>query len=197
MNRKNLLAIKKTATLKNTILFGLLLLVMGFFIMPEATSQIKQYAHETDIIDGLFYYSPEQLYDMIAAYGKKGRQLYIAVELTADLVFSIVIAAFFSSLLIWSGAKSGNKVIKINYLFFLPALSMISNWLENGGIVWMLARYPEKYFYLALATSFFTFSKWILLLLCLFIAVWNLLRIIFIKFHFFQNTQESTMADSN
>ena len=147
--------------------------------MPEAKKQIKQYADETDLIDGLFCYSPVQVYEMIAAYGEKGRNLYIVVELTADLFFYIVIATFLSSLLIWSSIKSKNKSISMRQLLLLPFLSFTANCLENGGIIWMLYNYPEKYFYLALGTSLMTFLKWILLTLCICIVAWNFFRLSF------------------
>ena len=195
MNRKKQLIIKKTATLKNTLLLGLLFLIMAFFIMPEASKQIKQYAPQTDLIDDLFYYFPDQVFNLVEAYGEKGRKLYIVVELTADLVFSIFIAAFFSSLLVWSASRCRDNSIAIKYLLLLPFLSMLANWLENGGIIWMLSRYPEKYFFLALITSFFTFSKWMLTIICLCIAGWNLFKLFFKNFHLPSKKQENTIVN--
>ncbi|GJM32507.1 MAG: hypothetical protein DHS20C18_15080 [Saprospiraceae bacterium] len=177
MNSKKLSYIKKTASLKNTLLLALLFLIMSLFIMPEATKQIKQYSHETGLIDKLLYYPPSKVYAMLSAYGERGRNLYLVVELTADMVFSIVIAAFLGFLLIWSSLKSRNFSIKMKYLLWLPVALLLANWLENGGIIWMLINFPEQYFFLALVTSFFTLSKWILILICGGIAGWNLVKL--------------------
>ena len=187
MTRKNKLLLKRTATLKNTFLLALLLMILGFFIMPDANSQIRQYAPDIPIIDALFFYFPEQLYRMISEYGAKGRSLYIAVELTVDLFFFIVIAAFLCFFLIWSSSKINAKTLKIEFLVFLPLLSIVANCLENGGIVWMLIFYPEKFFYLALLTSLFTFSKWILIISCLGIAGWQVAHILYKKVKIFRN----------
>jgi len=163
-------------------LLGLLYGIMAFFIIPNAKKQIKQYAHETELIDGLFFSSPDQIYEMITSYGEKGRKLYIAVEATADLVYSIVIAAFFSFFLVWSTSGSNNKKIKIKHLLLLTFLIIITNCLENGCIIWMLFHFPERFFYLAIITSFLTFIKGLAIISCLSIATWNLFRMSLIKF---------------
>ncbi len=177
MTRKQKLILRKTASLKNTSLLGILFLIMSCFIIPDANKQIQQYAPETGLIDFLIYYSPDQLYQMISAYGKQGRQLYIVVELSADFIFSIVIAAFFSSFLIWSDSKLKTHFIKIEYYLLFPIIFMLANFLENLGIIWFLSNYPTKSFFLASVTSIFTFSKWISILLCLGIIAWNLIQI--------------------
>ena len=174
MDQKKRLIIKKTATGKNTLLLGFLLLILAFFIMPEARQQIGLYAHGTGMIDSELYFSPDQAYQMIEAYSEKGRQLYIAVELTADLFYTIVTALFLCSLLIWSSSIAKNGSIKLIFLIWLPSLLLLVNCLENAAIIWMLSGFPEKYFYLALLTSFFSIAKLILILSCLCIAGWNL-----------------------
>jgi hypothetical protein len=197
MTRKNKLLLKRTATLKNTSLLAVLVMIMMFFIMPDANTQIRQYAPNTSIIDTLFFYFPDQLYRMISEYGSKGRSLYIAVELTVDLFFFIVIAAFLCFFLIWSSSKNYAKTLKIEFLVFLPLLLIVANCLENGGIVWMLIFYPKKFFYLALLTSFFTFLKWILIISCLGIAGWHVARIFYKKVKVFRNKRlEKSIANS-
>lgn len=181
MNRKQKHLLRNTASLKNTTLLALLFLIMCCFIIPDANKQIKQYAPDTGLIDFLIYYSPDQLYQMIAAYGKQGRQLYIAVEFSVDFIFSIVLAAFFSSFLIWSDSKLKTHFIKFDYFLILPIISVLANCLENMGIIWLLFNFPTKYFYLAFATSFFTFLKWISIISCMGIITWNLINVAIIK----------------
>ena len=183
MNRKQKILLRSTASLKNTTLLAILFLIMCCFIIPDANRQIELYAPGTGLIDFLIYYSPDQLYQMIAAYGKQGRQLYIAVEFSADFIFSIVIAAFFCSFLIWSDSKLKIHSIKFDYFLILPIISVVANCLENMGIIWLLFSFPTKYFYLAFATSFFTFLKWLSIISCIGILAWNLINIAILKFN--------------
>ncbi len=184
MDFKKRLIIKRTASFKNTALLGFLFLIMCLFIMPEARQQVELCTHGTGLIDGKFYYTPEQINKMIAAYGEKGRNLYIAIELTADLFYSIVIALFLCSLLIWSSSISQNNSIKLKHLILLPFLFLLANFFENTCIVWMLSNHAENYFFLILATAFFSFSKLVLLTLCLCIIGWNLALFSSAKFNF-------------
>ena len=194
MNRKRQLIIKKIATPQNTLLLGLLFLIMVLFIMPEATKQIKLCSFNTGLIDGIFYHTPEQVYNKIFAYGEKGRKLYVAVELTADLFLYIVIAAFLSSVLILMATKSHNKAIQFKYLFWLPASAMIANFLENGMIILMLVIFPKKYFFIAIFTSIFAFFKWFLIILCLIILFWNLVRIGMMNITMARNTKREKIT---
>ncbi len=93
-----------------------------------------------------FIISPDQIYDRICAYGDKGRALYIIVEFTADFFFWIVIALFLCSLMVWSTFNSKSQIVSFNYLVWLPALLLLTNCIENTGIILMLLSYPEKCF---------------------------------------------------
>jgi hypothetical protein len=166
--------ISKTANLKNTMFLGFLLLVMSVFIMPEAAKEIERCAHGTFMLDGIFYYSPDKIHSIIGAYGEKGRKLYIAVELSADFIYGIIIALFLCFLIIWSASISKNRIVRFRYFIWLPFLYLLANCMENSGIIFMLCNYPKPLYLLALATLFFSFAKFILLLACLILISWNL-----------------------
>lgn len=155
-----------------------LLLVMWVFIMPEAAKEIERCAHGTSMLDGIFYYSPSEIHRIIGAYGDKGRKLYIAVELSADFIYGIIIALFLCFLIVWSASISKSRVVRFRYFIWLPSLYLLANIMENSGIVFMLYNYPKAYYLLALSTLFFSFSKLILMLACLGLIVWNLVSYI-------------------
>lgn len=171
--------LKSTASLQNTWLLASLFLIMVFIIMPDAKEHIKSYGQDLKIIDDCLFYSPNQLYELLNAYCAKGRQIYIVVELTADLFCSIVTAAFLCSLLIYSSSQMLNRSVDFPCYLGLTLLIIITNALENISIIWMLYHYPEVYFYLAVLSSFFTFSKWMLLGACSALAIWNLTQMSF------------------
>lgn len=181
MNNKIVNLINTTATSKNIVLLGMLFLITAFYIMPEARQQIKQYTGETNLIDGKFHYSSAQIHHLISAYGEKGRSLYLVVELTADLFFSIVTVVFLSAILFWLVFQTRNTTVKIKHLLWLTGLMLITNILENFAIVWMLIKCPEQYSLLAGSTSFLALSRWVLFIICLALIVWNLSRFVFLK----------------
>lgn len=184
MIRKKQHFLKNIVTLKNTLMIGLLYLIMALFIVPESGKQLSQYADGVQMLDQLYFYSPAQLYELIAAYGEKGRQLYIAVELSADLVFAIVTGIFIGFLLLWSNAKLEAGMLKKNHLIRLPLIYILLNFFENLGIIGNLIIFPISSYYLALATCFFTVCKWLSLLLCLGFILRNLSLLLISKTKF-------------
>ena len=167
MNRKRILFIRNTASPQNTLLLGLLLLILSFFIMPEAIKQIQQYPQDANLIDLQLWYSPTQVTQMLQGLGENGRKLYLAVELTADLFFWLVAGGFLCSFLLTTARRLNPQPIKTTYLLALPALVIVFNLLENSGIAWMVVQYPAKFHFLALASAFSTFSRWLCLAICL------------------------------
>ena len=186
MYRRTFVVLKKAASLQNTVLLGLLLLVIALFILPEATRQIKQCSPGKPLIDHLVLFQPSEVYNTISAYDKRGRSLYVAVELTADLVLWIVAAAFLCSLLIWSASKISNNTMGIKYLVFLPCSLMVINALENGCIIWMLLNFRQPLYFLIGLTAFLALLKWLLTLVCLSIVAFQLFRICTVQFHLLQ-----------
>ena len=186
MNNNIVTLINKTASFKNIVLLGMLFLITAFVIIPEARQQIKQYTGETNLIDGKFQYSTDQIYQLISVYGDKGRSLYAVVELTADLFFGIVSTVFLGAVLFWLIFQTRNTTIKIRHLLWFTVLTLIINVCENLAIVWMLLGYPKQYNFLAHTTSFLALSRWILFAVYLGLIVWNLVRFAFLKSGLFQ-----------
>ncbi|MEO1261997.1 MAG: hypothetical protein AAFZ15_24550 [Bacteroidota bacterium] len=169
--------VEETATFKNTLLFGVLCLTMALFIMPEAVREISLGgAEDAHLLDNVIFSTPARMYRMIGDYGEIGRKLYLAVELTADLFYSIVLTLFLGSLMVFSNKLCERKVFRFRQIVWLSTAVLLVNWLENGLIIWMLIHYPAKYVLLCLATSFFTALKWSLILVCQIISCWNLLN---------------------
>ena len=182
MTAKFIRAALKMASLQHSLLLALLLAIMIGFIMPEAVKEIRRYTPGVKLLDTQLFYTPAEVVDLFNRYGERGRALYIVVELTADLFLGLVIAGFLLSFLIWCHTKLSDKIIRIHYLIVLPFGLMIANSLENMGIVWMLAKYPKEFFYLALFTGLLTLIKWLLLILGFGLVTWYLLKLIHRKF---------------
>lgn len=111
-------------------------------------------------LDLLFFYTSQQAYERIAAYGESGRVVYRLTELTVDLAYPIVYSLFLALLLSWLFQRGFAAQAKIQRWNVLPLSAWLFDWLENLGIVAMLTIYPAAPLWLAWPTALFTMAKW-------------------------------------
>jgi hypothetical protein len=139
------------------VAFGLM---MGY-VMPLAGGILALAANNSVTpLDLMFFYTPEQAFDMIEKYGEAGRSLYFRIELTADILYPIIYTLFFGLLLSWlfqRAFQSGSSMQKLNVL---PLGMLFFDLLENIGIVTMLSIYPAIPSFMAWVTMLFGTLKW-------------------------------------
>ena len=147
----------KIATGKNVLLlFGLFIAFMGF-IMPSLEADIKALSGGVGVIDLEFFYTPTKVYTMLGAYGTEGLHLYLIAQWTVDFVFPIIVGAFFSTCLIWIGAKQW---------WWFGLLVTLSDWIENIFVTLLLYQYPDFSPPIAMVSCFFTSLKWATIFFC-------------------------------
>ena len=142
------------------ILFVAEALMMGY-IMPLAAG-IMAFAANNSVmpLDLMFFYTPEQAFEMMDRYGEAGRSVYLRIELTADIIYPIIYTLFFGLLLSWlfqRGFKQDSPMQKWN---IMPVGSFVFDLLENVGIVSMLTMYPSQPAIMAWITMLFGSLKW-------------------------------------
>ena len=119
-------------------------LMMGY-IMPLAGGLLALAANASVMpLDLMFFYTPDQAFAMIEKYGAAGRDLYMNIELTADIIYPIIYTLFYGLLLSWlfqRGFKPESKMQKYNVM---PVGAFLFDMLENVGIVTMLSLYPAQ-----------------------------------------------------
>jgi hypothetical protein len=141
-----------------------LFLVYGFFagyLMPRMAGLMNSAANQSVLpLDLMFFYTPEQAFDMMNKYGEAGRSVYFNIELTADIIYPIASMSFFSSLLSWlfqRGFKADSKMQKFN---IVPAGSWFFDLIENAAIVPMILMYPARSSTLAWLAMILGLVKW-------------------------------------
>lgn len=164
----------KAATFDNVILIGVLWFAMSFFIMPEATRQNNLYLGGERISRSLFKHTPQDFHETIGLYGENGRKHYLAIELTADLFHDFVSSLFLCLLLIWTTKVSKNKSIKLRHLLWLFLMTLLTYFIENASIVWVLISYPQKILVASYSASFSSIINILLILFCCTLTLWNL-----------------------
>ena len=135
-------------------------LMMGY-IMPLAGGILALAANNSVMpLDLMFFYTPNQAFEMMDKYGDAGRSIYLKIELTADIIYPIIYTLFYGLLLSWllqRAFRSDHKVRKWNVT---PVGAWFFDLLENVGIVSMLAMYPSKPAIVAWITMLFGSLKW-------------------------------------
>jgi len=136
------------------IVFLLLVIAINAYVVPAI------YPPET--LDVQSSYSPERAYQLIGSYGEEGRQYYVLIELTLDIVYPLISALFFSSLMIYLFRRTFPLDSFCQKLPLLGPIVMVVDYLENTGIVVMLLSYPRRLDVLAQVANAFTVAKFAL-----------------------------------
>jgi hypothetical protein len=164
------------------ILFVAEALMMGY-IMPLAAG-IMAFAANNSVmpLDLMFFYTPEQAFEMMDRYGEPGRSVYLRIELTADIIYPIIYTLFFGLLLSWlfqRGFKHDSPMQKWNVM---PVGSFVFDLLENVGIVSMLMMYPSQPAIMAWITMLFGSLKWGFFLVTVGLVLVGLVRAVMNRF---------------
>lgn len=145
-----------------------LFLVLFLVVFPMVSAQLAIFSGGLQMIDMETSYTPEQVYQMIAAYGEQGRSLYLITTLTADILYPLDYSLLFALLIVTTFLEAfptGRMFRMVRNLSLIPFITAIFDLLENFGIVAMLALYPQQIPFLAQAASLFTTLKWAFLIL--------------------------------
>jgi len=134
--------------------------VYSLAIMGPAYGRIETYSGGVGAIDFLIAYTPEQAYDMIAAYGPQGRQYYATIALTLDVLFPFGSAFVFSLILTHIFHRAFREKGVLQRTLLVPPAAMVADLLENVTIATMLLSYPRQLPPVALAASAFSTVKW-------------------------------------
>lgn len=151
-------------------------LMMGY-IMPLAGGLLAFAANASVMpLDLMFFYTPDQAFAMIEKYGATGRDLYMKIELTADIIYPIIYTLFYGLLLSWlfqRGFKPDSPMQKYN-------VAIVGAWffdlLDNIGIVSMLSLYPSQPTALAWLTMIFGSLKWLSFIVTIGLVLFGLVR---------------------
>ncbi len=135
--------------------------LMMFYIMPLAAG-IMAFAANNSVmpLDLMFFYTPQQAFEMMDKYGEAGRSIYLRIELTADIIYPIVYTLFYGLLLSWLFQRAFKPDHQMQTWNVMPVGAWLFDMLENVGIVSMLMTYPSQSEIMAWLTMLFGSVKW-------------------------------------
>jgi hypothetical protein len=150
----------RLGTGRNILILAVLLAVFSFTVIGPMYDRIETLSGGVGAIDFLIVYTPDQAYDMIAAYGQQGRQYYAAIALTLDTIFPLLLALTFSLILAPVFHRAFPREGVLQRAVLVPVAALTADLLENVGIVTILLSYPRKLPAVALLASAFSTVKW-------------------------------------
>lgn len=143
------------------VIFLTAVVIFNLGLFPWRSARLKEIAgRDVGIVDTMFAYTPDQVYQKISAYGVQGRQLYALTELTIDLVYPVLYNLFLilTTTLVFRQVFPGQSAWQ--KLRYLPFAVWASDYAENICIAILLLSYPQQLNVLAWVASFFTTTKW-------------------------------------
>lgn len=173
--------IKKELAWKWVLMASLLFALFIIIILPQVANYSHQMIGQSESPDTSLFYSADDLYQLAETYGQSGRAAYIKLRWTFDLIWPLVYTLF---LVLWiiklSSFLGPDKFSR--FLFILPIIAMVFDFLENLGATIIMFRYPLESGIIANLTPIMTFLKWLTLLGSFLMIIILLVLMAFIKF---------------
>lgn len=130
-------------------------------VLPRQAASAEESAAEAGTPDLSFYYSPGDLYRMAEAYGEDGREAYIRVRFTFDLLWPVVYTFFLATAISWLYARGFSESSPWQRANLAPVLGMILDYLENISTSLVMLRYPQPTPVVTWLAPIFTSLKWV------------------------------------
>lgn len=148
------------------------------FVLPVQTKQM-----DADTPDLSLVYAPADLYRMADSYGADGRQEYIRIRFSFDVIWPLVYTFFLLTATGWAFGKAFAPVSRWRLAVLVPLAGIALDFLENLSTSLVMFRYPNHTQVVDALAPVFTFSKWltlgagfVLLLVGMIIWVWRRIR---------------------
>lgn len=141
-------------------LFGAIVLINAV-VFPTVSRRMGSGGATFRPLDLRLSYSADDAYAVIGALTPDARRLYAIVELSIDMIYPVVYAFFFFVLVRWLLGKIPAQPKWLERAALVPFAAMLFDWLENIGIVAMIARFPDRPGALAPLSSAMTTLKWV------------------------------------
>lgn len=161
--------ISSKAFSKSKILFALLLFLLANLLMrflPFGSIALAQITGTQSLPDTLFFYSPNDLFNLLTIYGVQGRIMYLNFQLIDyfyPLVYGYLLIAFLFHNLVHS---------RFHNWFLFPIIPVLFDYFENILIRIQISTFPHPCNELALFSSTFTTLKWLLISLIILVTVY-------------------------
>lgn len=137
-------------------------LLFTALVLPGQSASMRMDAHDAGSPDLSFYYTAGDLYQMAKAYGETGRDAYVRMRFTFDVIWPLVYTIFLTTAISWVCRKAfapGSLWQRAN---LVPIWGALLDYLENISTSLVMMRYPSHTPGVDVLAPAFTMAKWIL-----------------------------------
>jgi len=149
----------KQGLIITTLVF--LLFIIG--VLPYVASISETRTHTAFSPDTGFLYTPATFYDSMAVYGESGRQFYIVMRWTFDVLWPLVYTGFFISIIGYLSIELSNQVSITAITIVL--LAVLFDLFENILATINVGMYPERSLFLLRLLQGASLLKWLFIVL--------------------------------
>lgn len=160
MKTKPIAFFEKWASWKSVLAFFALQMLFNLVIMPAFSGSNE---HNLPVLDLQFFYTPQQAYEIVAAYTPAMRQAAATTRLTLDIIYPLVYGMMLSLLLVLTFRRAFTPSKLADAAVFIPWGGVLFDYLENIGFAIIFLSYPKEYFFIAQISAIFTALKWTLI----------------------------------
>ena len=139
------------------LVFGLFMA----FVLPKFSERASQYSNGAASPDTSFTYSGTDLYQMAESYGKSGREDFVDIRWTLDLLFPVVYTVFFITTTSWFLRRLVPLSSGLRMLNLVPVAAFSLDLLENSATTFVMLKFPNKAPVAQALAPIFTPLKWI------------------------------------
>ena len=131
-------------------------------VLPGQASSAESGGSDAGSPDLSFFYTAEDLYRMAEAYGEQGRQDYVRVRFTFDLIWPLVYTVFLTTATSWVYGRAFAPEALWQRVNIVPVLGALLDLLENISTSVVMVRYPSPTAVVDILAPVFTMVKWVL-----------------------------------
>lgn len=143
------------------LLISVLYFYFTIYLLPKYLSGLNGIAKEdVKILDTRFSYHTNDVMCLFEKIGKEGRHNLIFFSSVIDMIYPLIYGLFFFLILNFLIKPFSNP--KVKRLSFIIVLIMLSDYVENLGILSLLHEYPLISQESVFLISFITSVKWLL-----------------------------------
>jgi hypothetical protein len=136
-------------------------MIFSAAVLPWQAEKADQNSGGVGSPDMSLFYSAEDLYTLAESYGENGRTAYIQARVTFDIIFPLVYTAFLATSISWVFSRIITEDSKWQLAGTVPVMGMVFDFLENGAVSLVMARYPDSTPIIVSLAPILTLLKWV------------------------------------
>ncbi|MGM0582695.1 MAG: hypothetical protein ACQETL_18605 [Bacteroidota bacterium] len=163
---------------RKVLWFFILSNLIYFTMLLVTIPKTMDYSNGMNLLDMMpLGYDSSYILSLFENLGKEGRHIYLFYQLPLDLFYPFLYTISFVLMIAYFLKKLNKFNSALFYLYMLPIIAGITDYLENIGIISMLNSYPQVSETLMASTNIFTIIKSITVTLTFLIIIIQLMAL--------------------